>query len=341
MNEKELNGALFQKKCFHVGQFDKNWSTLTVHETLTFASKFFSNRISSTNSSSENLAKDVEDSITCMGLNDVTHTRCSALSGGQQRRLSIAIALLKKPSVLFLDEPTSGLDSLSAAKVCEVLRNIVDTNNIIVFCTIHQPSTRVFEQFDQLMLLSRGQLAYAGSRIGAETYFRDLGFELPPHMNPAEHYVDLINSDFGNSEKIEELLNVWSSEHTNDTKLTLEEDLETNQESSDLELDSELYRSQEDSLNYDTESSIASKTPSHMNDVQIMLHRHSTIIYRDVSISHQTMMMDIDSNNHFVFSTHYSQFLLSIANEACSLCWSMYSNFYDQLHIFTGILESS
>ena len=118
---------------------------------------------------------DITNIVHEVGLTDVLHSRNSSLSGGQQRRLSLAIALLKQPAVLFLDEVTSGLDSASADRVCKALRRIVDEKNIMVICTIHQPSTQIFlECFDQLIFLSKGRVAYAGGTRRAEDYFSGL-----------------------------------------------------------------------------------------------------------------------------------------------------------------------
>jgi ABC-type multidrug transport system ATPase subunit len=71
------------------------------------------------------------------------------ISGGERKRLSIAVELISFPSVVFLDEPTSGLDSKIAADVCHVLKDIAKTGCTIV-ASIHQPSSEVFAQFDQV-----------------------------------------------------------------------------------------------------------------------------------------------------------------------------------------------
>jgi ABC-type multidrug transport system ATPase subunit len=73
------------------------------------------------------------------------------LSGGQRRRLSIGIALLKQPTLLFLDEPTSGLDAASAANIMEEIVRVAKEERIIILCTIHQPSTKVYNGFDQVV----------------------------------------------------------------------------------------------------------------------------------------------------------------------------------------------
>ena len=88
------------------------------------------------------------------------------LSGGQQRRLSVALEALSSPETLFLDEPTSGLDSESAYHVMKFLRSYARHGNRRVILTIHQPSSFVWEMLDNIVLLSKGYLVYQGARVG-------------------------------------------------------------------------------------------------------------------------------------------------------------------------------
>ena len=125
----------------------------------------------------------------------------------------MAISLLKKPDLLFLDEITSGLDSVSSLNVCRLLRKVADERNIAVVCTIHQPSTKTFHNFDQVMVLSMGRLAYAGSRIEAENYFANMGYTIPPMTSESEHYLNTVDADFGTPEEVQNILNAWT-EHT-------------------------------------------------------------------------------------------------------------------------------
>ncbi|KAJ7951715.1 Pleiotropic drug resistance ABC transporter [Quillaja saponaria] len=86
----------------------------------------------------------------------------SGLSTEQRKRLTIAVELVANPSIIFMDEPTSGLDARAAAIVMRTVRNTVDTGRTVV-CTIHQPSTDIFEAFDELLLMKRGgQVIYSG-----------------------------------------------------------------------------------------------------------------------------------------------------------------------------------
>jgi len=75
----------------------------------------------------------------------------NGLSTEQRKRLSIAVELVANPSIIFMDEPTSGLDARAAAIVMRTVRNTVDTGRTVV-CTIHQPSTDIFEAFDEASL---------------------------------------------------------------------------------------------------------------------------------------------------------------------------------------------
>ena len=108
----------------------------------------------------------VEATIMEMGLQDcadglVGNWHIRGISGGEKKRLSIALEILTRPRLLFLDEPTSGLDSASAFFVIQTLRNIALDGRTVI-SSIHQPSSEVFALFDDLFLLSGGQTTYFG-----------------------------------------------------------------------------------------------------------------------------------------------------------------------------------
>lgn len=132
------------------------------------------------------------------------------VSGGQKRRVSIAMELVSNPSVLLLDEPTTGLDSASSFYVMEKIKNIARQGRTVI-CTIHQPSSELFGFFDSLMLLSRGQVVYFGPGSQALPYFASIGHPAPQYVNPADFCLNLINTDFNLKADIGQFVTQYAS----------------------------------------------------------------------------------------------------------------------------------
>lgn len=125
------------------------------------------------------------------------------ISGGEKRRVSIAIQLLSRPKILFLDEPTLGLDSATAASILTLLKELAAESNATIITTIHQPSEEIFLQFSNVLLLARGgRVAFNGDLSRAKSYFEGLGFACPPAANVADYFLDLVSR--GLSETLEE-----------------------------------------------------------------------------------------------------------------------------------------
>ncbi|KAL8545124.1 hypothetical protein ACS0TY_005353 [Phlomoides rotata] len=194
-----LNG---RKRSLHYGalayvtQEDVLLGTLTVRETITYSAKL---RLPS-NIAKHEIKDTVENTISELGLEDcadhlIGNWHLRGISGGEKKRLSIALEIITHPRLLFLDEPTSGLDSASAFFVIQALRNVARNNKTII-SSIHQPSSEVFALFDDLLLLSSGQAIYFGEAEMALQFFAEAGFPCPERRNPSDHFLRCINSDF-------------------------------------------------------------------------------------------------------------------------------------------------
>ncbi|KAK0227794.1 hypothetical protein IW262DRAFT_1347231 [Armillaria fumosa] len=143
---------------------------LTVYEALLFAARL---RLPESVSDGEKQSRvlyimdklgisEVKDSR--IGWGDAGGGKTRGISGGEMRRVSIGLELIASPDVLILDEPTSGLDSVSAARVANLLHDIAhDTQHpTAVIASIHQPSSRLYQTFDQILVLSHGHTLYSG-----------------------------------------------------------------------------------------------------------------------------------------------------------------------------------
>ena len=100
------------------------------------------------------------------------------ISGGQRKRLNIALELIREPSVLFLDEPTSGLSSRDSENLMDLLRDLTLKGKLIV-TVIHQPSSEIFKMFDKIIILDQyGYMAYFGNPVEAVIYFKTLDAQI-------------------------------------------------------------------------------------------------------------------------------------------------------------------
>ncbi|KAL6559285.1 ABC transporter G member 11 [Orobanche gracilis] len=180
----------------YVTQDDNLIGTLTVRETISYSARL---RLPDRMPWSDKRAL-VESTIIEMGLQDCADTvignwHLRGVSGGERRRVSIAVEILMRPRLLFLDEPTSGLDSASAFFVTQTLRGLSRDGRTVI-ASIHQPSSEVFELFDRLYLLSGGKTVYFGQASEAYEFFAQAGFPCPALRNPSDHFLRCINSDF-------------------------------------------------------------------------------------------------------------------------------------------------
>ncbi|XP_020550000.1 ABC transporter G family member 15-like [Sesamum indicum] len=180
----------------YVTQEDVLLGTLTVRETITYSAHL---RLPSSMTKQE-IRGIIDGTIMELGLQDcadrqIGNWQLRGLSGGEKKRLSIALEILTRPRLLFLDEPTSGLDSAAAFFVIQSIKNLARDGRTVI-SSIHQPSSEVFALFDDLYLLSSGETVYFGEAKMAVKFFAEAGFPCPSRRNPSDHFLRCINSDF-------------------------------------------------------------------------------------------------------------------------------------------------
>lgn len=195
INGKPNTPQLVKKSIAHVRQDDRLLPHLTVRETLVFVAKL---RLPAHFTQAERDQR-VDDVIAELRLRQCAHTRVGndyvrGVSGGERRRVSIAVQLLWNPGILILDEPTSGLDSFTAHNLVITLSRLARGNRLVLL-SVHQPRSDIFQLFDLVVLLSSGSAVYCGAACDMVPYFTALGYPCPRYCNPSDFYVDLISID--------------------------------------------------------------------------------------------------------------------------------------------------
>ena len=190
------DGSLPSDAVAYVKQDDLFYAQMTVRETLMFAARL---RLPRSMPLATKRAKVIE-LMDQLGLTKAADTvvgdaKTRGISGGERKRLSIACELIGEPSVLFLDEPTSGLDSFQAERLIEVMGRLARDQQKTIVMVIHQPSQRVFESFDDLILVSEGKLLYSGPLKGVRSFFARAGMPVPRGVSAQEWCLQQISID--------------------------------------------------------------------------------------------------------------------------------------------------
>ncbi|MBS1681890.1 MAG: ATP-binding cassette domain-containing protein [Bacteroidetes bacterium] len=108
------------------------------------------------------------------------------ISGGQRKRLNIALELIREPAILFLDEPTSGLSSRDSENVIDLLKEL-SLKGKLIFVVIHQPSSDIYKMFDKMVIMDTGGYpAYYGAPVEAVTYFKKATHQVDSNRGQCE-----------------------------------------------------------------------------------------------------------------------------------------------------------
>jgi ABC transport system ATP-binding/permease protein len=156
----------------HVSQDDLLIEELTVYQNL-----FFNAKLSFGDQTDAQVAERTLRMLQTLGLYETKDLKVGSplektISGGQRKRLNIALELIREPSVLFVDEPTSGLSSRDSENIMDLLKELA-LRGRVVFVVIHQPSSDIFKLFDKLLLMDQeGHPVYCGDPVDAVVYFK-------------------------------------------------------------------------------------------------------------------------------------------------------------------------
>ncbi|PZR38837.1 MAG: ABC transporter [Azospira oryzae] len=155
-----------------VSQDDLLIEELTVYENL-----YYNAKLCFADYTEEQLQKRVMEVLENLGLDQrkdlkVGNPLEKTISGGQRKRLNIALELIREPAILFLDEPTSGLSSRDSENVIDLLKEL-SLKGKLIFVVIHQPSSDIYKMFDKMIIMDTGGYpSYYGPPVEAVTYFK-------------------------------------------------------------------------------------------------------------------------------------------------------------------------
>jgi len=156
----------------YVAQDDLLFDELTVFENL-----FYNAKLCFGNLDDQTIFDKVNVTLTSLGLFEARDLRVGSpldktISGGQRKRLNIALELIREPAVLFVDEPTSGLSSRDSENIMDLLKQL-SLKGKLIFVVIHQPSSEIFKMFTDLFILDNGGYPiYQGNPVESIIYFK-------------------------------------------------------------------------------------------------------------------------------------------------------------------------
>eukprot|EP01133_Synstelium_polycarpum_P019841 gene19841-23766_t len=174
----------------YASQIDNHLPTLTVKETLDFSIQCQSNLMP---------AAKVELSETILDMLGMRHveetiignTTLRGISGGQKKRMTVAVELVKGAKTIFMDEPTTGLDSTTSFDLLNSIKMISQTANVPAMVSLLQPSPEIFSLFTHVLMLRDGHVTFFGTKEQVFPFYQQHGMTCPTSQNPAEYLASI------------------------------------------------------------------------------------------------------------------------------------------------------
>ncbi|VVC95609.1 unnamed protein product [Leptidea sinapis] len=267
----------FKKMSCYIQQDDRLQGLLTVGENMALASDL---KLPTT-LDKYGKGEVIEDILTNLGLYEHINTRGAQLSGGQRKRLSIALELINNPLIMFLDEPTTGLDSSSCSQVVHLCRNLAHQGRTIV-CTVHQPSATLFALFDHVYVLAAGNCLYQGTTMNLVPYLEEAGIPCPIYHNPADYVIELASGEY-EDDKIELL----TTKAENGKALSWFEDQES------IPTMESLRKQYPLSVMKELDSSSGTEETSQCNQLSVLIRRGFLKAKRDATLTHLRLIVNV------------------------------------------------
>ena len=181
-HKKDIEGVIG-----YVSQDDLLIEELTVYQNL-----YYNAKLCFANLSEAEIAARVMQVLSNLGLDQRKDLKVGTpldkkISGGQRKRLNIALELIREPAILFLDEPTSGLSSRDSENVIDLLKEL-SLKGKLIFVVIHQPSSDIYKMFDKMIIMDTGGYpAYYGPPVEAVTYFKKSTHQVDSNRGQCEN----------------------------------------------------------------------------------------------------------------------------------------------------------
>ncbi|CAD6232938.1 GSCOCT00007057001.2-RA-CDS [Cotesia congregata] len=270
--------ADFRRSSAYIMQDDNLEPLLTVEESVHIAANL------KLDWNNHDKAQRVNEIIFALGLEACRHTRAAKLSGGQRKRLAIALELVNNPPVMFFDEPASGLDIVTSKQCINLLRALARDGPCTIIMTIHQPSGIHLDMIDHLYVLVNGHCVFTGSTKAIVPFLEKHDLHCPTYHNPADFLVEVCNGEYGDwNDKLVETIdngksNDWRSASNKSTRLRFKTRLSPKESEDRSNQNNDDDKIQSDKV---TENHCGYYATSFLQQLYILIKRNAIKLSRD------------------------------------------------------------